>query len=144
MPNGTSRVSNRLKTAVADGKEVPMNTSTTNETKVTAPTPAVTPSAAKGENAKAPKAKATPKVKSTPKVKAAKAPKEKKPKKETGPKPNRTFAIRITDDELAAIHKAAGPRNATRLVRAVVAAFAAEDEGAFKTIVKEAREARSA
>jgi len=117
--------------------------SITNTTEQKTPAPAATPSGAKSEKAKTPKAKATPKAKSTPKVKAAKAPKESKAKKETGPKPNRTFAIRITDSELDAIHKAAGPRNATRLVRAVVAAFAAEDEAAFKAIVKEAREVRT-
>ena len=65
-----------------------------------------------------------------------------KEKKETGPKPNRVFAIRVTDAELAAIHNAAGPRNATRFVRAVAAAFAAEDEAAFRAVVKEARQAR--
>jgi len=81
--------------------------------------------------------KATPK-KATPK-KAADA---KQPKKETGPKPNRVFAIRVTDAELGAIHKAAGPRNATRFVRAVAAAFAAEDEAAFRSVVEEARQAR--
>lgn len=73
------------------------------------------------------------------KAKKEKPPKEKKPKAE---KPGRVFAIRVTDEELAAIHKAAGPRNATRLVRAVVAAFANEDEGAFRTVLKEARELR--
>ena len=77
----------------------------------------------------------------TAKSKAAKA-KAPKPKRESGPKPDRTFAIRITGDELEAIHKAAGPRNATRFVRSVAAAFAAEDEAAFRSVLKEAREAR--
>ena len=104
-------------------------------------------SAAKEETAmpskKTAKKKADAKAsKKAQKAKAAKPAKEPKAKKDTGPKPNRTFAIRITDDELAAIHKAAGPRNATRLVRAVVAAFAAEDEAAFRTVLKEARELR--
>jgi len=52
---------------------------------------------------------------------------------------NRVFAIRVTDAELAAIHKAAGPRNATRFIRATAAAFATGDEKAFRAVVKEAR-----
>lgn len=54
----------------------------------------------------------------TKKTKTAKAP---KPKKERPPKeeqPKRVFAIRVTDQELEAIHNAAGPRNATRFIRA--------------------------
>ena len=82
---------------------------------------------------------ATTKAKSAPAVKAKKASTKPKPKVE---KPNRVFAIRVTDAELAAIHKAAGPRNATRFIRAVAAAFAAEDDGAFRAVVKEARAAR--
>ncbi len=80
------------------------------------------------------------------KVKKAKAAKEPKPKKERAPKedqPNRVFAIRVTDQELEAIHRAAGPRNATRFIRAVAAAFASEDESAFRAVVKEARETRA-
>ena len=84
---------------------------------------------------KAPTAKAT---KAKP-AKKAKAPKEPKPQAE---KLGRVFAIRVTDDELAAIHRASGPRNATRFIRQVAAAFAAEDDAAFKEVVKEAREAR--
>jgi hypothetical protein len=78
------------------------------------------------------------------KTKAGKPAKAKaaKPRKDTGPKPNRVFAIRVTDDELAAIHKASGPRNATRFVRAVAAAFAAGDEAAFRAVLEEARQAR--
>ena len=56
--------------------------------------------------------------------------------------PRRVFAIRVTDEELAAIHKAAGPRNATRFMRAVAAAFANADESAFRGVLKEARRAR--
>lgn len=106
-----------------------------------------TPAAAKEETAMPSKKTANQKTdakatKKASKTKAAKPAKEPKPKKETGPKPNRTFAIRITDEELAAIHKAAGPRNSTRFIRQVAAAFAAEDEGAFRTVLKEAKEAR--
>ena len=83
---------------------------------------------------------ATAKTKSAPAAKAKKATRQPKPKAE---KPGRVFAIRVTDDELAAIHKTAGPRNATRFVRAVAAAFAAEDEAAFRAVVREARESRA-
>lgn len=71
----------------------------------------------------------------------AKEPKAKKDK--AGPTPDRVFAIRITTPELDAIHRASGPRNATKFIRAVAAAFAAEDEGAFKAVVKEAAQART-
>ena len=74
---------------------------------------------------------------------AARAAAEPKAKREKAPREaNRVFAIRVTDAELAAIHKAAGPRNATRFMRAVAAAFASEDEPAFRAVLKEAREAR--
>ena len=77
------------------------------------------------------------------KLKKAKAPKEPKAKREKVPNDaTRVFAIRVTDAELEAIHKAAGPRNATRFVRAVAAAFAAEDESAFRAVLREARELR--
>ena len=80
-------------------------------------------------------------AKSVKKGKAAAA-KEPKPKREGPPKGNRVFAIRVTDAELAAIHRAAGPRNATRFIRQVAAAFAAEDPAAFKAVVEQAREVR--
>ena len=70
-------------------------------------------------------------------AKATKAPKTSKAK--ATDKPNRVFAIRVTDEELAAIHKTAGPRNATRFIRAVAAAFANQDEAAFRAVLKEAR-----
>ena len=78
-------------------------------------------------------------------AKAAKPAKQPKAKKERPPREpvgNRVFAIRVTDDELAAIHKAAGPRNATRFIRSVAAAFASEDDAAFRAVLKEARELR--
>ena len=59
-------------------------------------------------------------------------------------KPNRVFAIRVTDDELAAIHEAAGPRNATRFIRATAAAFAGDDTKAFQAVLAEAKQARAA
>jgi len=78
-------------------------------------------------------------------AKPARQPKPAKPKKEKapkGPKPDRTFAIRITSEELAAIHKAAGPRNATRVIRSVVAAFSQGDTKAFARVLEEAAQAR--
>ena len=54
-----------------------------------------------------------------------------------------TFAIRLPEAERDAIHVAAGPRGATRFVRAVAVAAAREDEKAFRQALKEAREARS-
>lgn len=54
---------------------------------------------------------------------------------------NRVFAIRVTDAELDALHKAAGPRNATRSVRALVAAFVAKDVAAFRAVVDAASQA---
>ena len=86
--------------------------------------------ATKPKTAPATAKKATPK----PAPKKTKSPKE--------PKPKRVFAIRVTDEELAAIHRASGPRNATRFIRAVAAAFASEDETAFRGVIKEARELR--
>jgi uncharacterized protein (DUF4415 family) len=113
------------------------NTTATNEAEVPAEEHAVT---AKTKTAKARKA-ATPKIKAT-KVKATKEPKAKKAKPPKEPQPGRVFAFRLTDEELAAIHKAAGPRNATRSIRAVAAAFAAEDEAGFRAVVHEARKVR--
>jgi len=85
------------------------------------------------------KKKATKKT-TTRRTKAA-TPKKATPKK--ADEANRVFAIRVTDAELAAIHKAAGPRNATRFIRATAAAFASGDEKAFRAVVTEARAARS-
>ena len=89
------------------------------------------------------KTKATKKTKtSKAKTKLAKAPKPKKEKAPKEPKPGRVFAFRCTTPELEAIHKTAGDRNASRLIRAVANAFANEDEGAFKAALMEARQLR--
>ncbi len=77
---------------------------------------------------KAPAKKAAPKT--TEKTKA-------KPKEDLV-----VFAFRLTEAERTAIHKTAGPRNATQFVRRVATAFAKEDESAFKAVLKEARELR--
>ena len=70
----------------------------------------------------------------TPEAKPVKAAKEKKAK---APKEGLVvFAIRLTQAERDAIHAAAGPRGATRYVRAVANAFAAGDESAFVELLK--------
>ncbi len=64
-------------------------------------------------------------------------------KKPTKPKQDLVvFAIRLTQAERDKIHATAGPRNATHFIRAVAAAFANEDEGAFKATLKEAHKLR--
>ena len=86
--------------------------------------------------------KKTASGKATPKKTAA-TQKAAKPKKERPPKEDLVvFAFRLTEAERTAIHKTAGPRNATQFVRRIAAAFAKEDEGAFKAVLKEARERR--
>ena len=54
------------------------------------------------------------------------------------------FAFRLTEAERDLIHKTAGPARASKFVRRVAAAFAKQDEGAFRAVLKEARQARSA
>ena len=84
---------------------------------------------------KAAKAKAA-----APKAKAAKAA---KPKKERAPKEDlMTFAFRMTKAESVALHRAAGPANASRTMRALAAAFVAEDRAAFEAIVADAKKLR--
>ncbi|MBZ5640602.1 MAG: hypothetical protein LAO51_17840 [Acidobacteriia bacterium] len=85
------------------------------------------------------KTKATKKNKAT--EKKSRAPKAERAPKD--PEATKVFAFRLTPTESAAIHKTAGPRNATRFLRQVAAAFAAEDEVAFRAAIAEAREARS-
>jgi len=108
-------------------------------------TPAAQAATAETMTEKKSESKVAKKARAAKAATKAKTPKEPKPKKEKAPKepkPGRVFAFRLTDAELAAIHGTAGPRNATRLVRAVAAAFANEDEAAFRNVLKEAREAR--
>ena len=54
------------------------------------------------------------------------------------------FAFRLTEAERDLIHKTAGPARASRYVRRIAAAFAKQDEGSFRAVLKEARETRSA
>jgi len=46
------------------------------------------------------------------------------------------FAFRLTPEERADIHKAAGPAKASRVVRALAVAAARNDEAAVKAIMK--------
>lgn len=87
-------------------------------------------------------------AKKTEKTATAKAEtKPAKPRKEKAPRESRdgwgTFALKLPVPEREAFHKAAGPASASRFARAVLAAFAAGDDAAFKAIVKEAREQRA-
>ncbi len=85
---------------------------------------------------------ATKKKTTTKATTARKAGSKAKPKatpKPKAPKDNLVvFAFRLSEAERNAIHKTAGPRNATRLVRQVAVAFARRDEAAFRAAVKEA------
>ena len=53
------------------------------------------------------------------------------------------FAIRVTQAERDAIHKAAGPRRATQFVRALSVAASRNDMKGIQRVLKEAREARA-
>lgn len=81
------------------------------------------------------------KAKPTKAEKAAKTPKkrERKPKEEDLV----VFAFRLSQAERDAIHKAAGPARASRFVRTIAVAAAAEDEAAIRSVIKDAREARA-
>ena len=101
---------------------------TTTETKVT-------------KRRKAPKQEK--KAATKPKVKAEK---KAKTSKTTAPSAKdedlKVFAFRMLRTESDALHTAAGPGRASKTMRALAAAFVAEDVDAFKALVKEAREAR--
>ena len=65
------------------------------------------------------------------------------PKKERAPKEDlMTFAFRMTKAESVALHKAAGPANASRTMRGLAAAFVIEDRAAFESVVEDARKLR--
>ncbi len=86
------------------------------------------------------------KATSEKKVSTKKAASKKTATKQKDAKPKEhdrvVFAIRLTQAERDKIHATAGPRNATHFVRTVAAAFANEDEAAFKATLKEARKLR--
>lgn len=81
------------------------------------------------------------------KKKTATKPAPAKAAETTTPKPPKedlvVFAFRLTEAEREAIHKTAGPRNATQFVRRVAVAFAREDEKAFREVIKEAAQAKA-
>lgn len=78
----------------------------------------------------------------TAKTKAVKQT-EPKPKKEKAPKEELVvFALRMTEPERVALHKAAGPANASHVMRSLAAAFVAEDGAVFESIVEDARKLR--
>jgi hypothetical protein len=87
--------------------------------------------------------KKTAKAKSTAKkrtpTKAAKPKREQKPKEEN----LMVFAFRLSRPESERLHLAAGPANASRTMRALAAAFAAEDRTAFESIIEDARKLRT-
>ena len=70
-------------------------------------------------------------------TKAAKPPREKAPKEDL-----MTFALRMTKAESVALHKAAGPGRASRVMKTLAGAFVTGDRAVFESIVKEAREHR--
>jgi hypothetical protein len=50
-----------------------------------------------------------------------------------------TFAFRMLKAESAALHKAAGPANASRVMRALAGAFVTGDLAVFEQIVEDAK-----
>jgi hypothetical protein len=81
------------------------------------------------------------KTKKTAKAKPAAEPKAKREKK-AKEQDLMTFALRLPRPESEALHKAAGPRGASRTMRSLAAAFVAGDHDAFKSLIAEARKAR--
>jgi hypothetical protein len=80
----------------------------------------------------------------TAKTKAAKkaepqAKRERKPKEEGLV----VFALRMSEPERVALHEAAGPAQASRVMRGLAVAFTNEDDGAFKSIVEDAKKLRA-
>jgi hypothetical protein len=99
------------------------------------------------QNATAAESKTTkgkvPKKTTKAAVPKSKPPKVTKLKREKAPKEDlMVFAFRMPKAESVALHKAAGPANASRTMRALAAAFVAEDRAAFESIVEEARKLR--
>ena len=95
--------------------------------------------ATKPAKGKAPKKTAKAKA-ATPKAKPAKAA---KPKREKAPNEDlMTFAFRMTKAESAALHKAAGPANASRVMRALAGAFVAADRAMFESIIDDTKKLR--
>lgn len=93
---------------------------------------------------KAPKADAQKRpAKAKTAARKTETPKAAKPRREKGPKEDlMTFAFRMAKTESAALHKAAGPANASRVMRALASAFVAEDRALFESIVEDAKKLR--
>ena len=74
----------------------------------------------------------------------AKTPKTARPKRQRTPQEAglMTFAFRLTKAESQALHAAAGPANSSRTMRALAAAFVAEDRAAFEAVVEGAKKLR--
>ncbi len=84
--------------------------------------------------------------------KKTRAAKESKAKAEKGtnvarapkdPEATKVFAFRLTPAESEALHVAAGPANASRVMRALAGAFVKEDRAVFESIVADARKLRA-
>jgi hypothetical protein len=101
-----------------------------------------TPVATKPKKEKTRKAKVA-----KPKAAKAKAPKAPKPRQEKAEREDRsdwkTFALRMPSSESAALHKAAGPANASKVMRALAGAFVTGDRAAFEAIVEDAKKLRA-
>ena len=99
-----------------------------------------TPAKSKGKKSKG----ATPVA--PQRVKKAAVPKPAKgaqPRREKAPKEDlMVFAFRMPKAESVALHKSAGPANASRVMRALAGAFVAEDRAQFESIVEDARKLR--
>jgi hypothetical protein len=128
--------------ALAKALGIPVAETATSEDPMTETTQNTTPTETKTKKAKAPKNSAM--TVAAPKTKTAKASKPEKPKRERKPKEENlmVFAFRLSKPQSAAFHKAAGPANASRTMRALAVAFTQESEAAFKSIVEEARKLR--
>jgi hypothetical protein len=70
---------------------------------------------------------------------------EPKAKRERQPKEEGlvVFALRMSEPERVALHEAAGPAQASRVMRGLAVAFTNDDDSAFKSIVLEAKKLRA-
>ena len=88
--------------------------------------------------------KATKPKKTQPKTEPPVAARPPKAKREKAPKEELVvFALRMTEPERVALHTAAGPAQASRVMRSLAAAFVAEDGAVFESIVEDARKLRA-
>jgi hypothetical protein len=78
----------------------------------------------------------TTKKKATAKTRKPAAKVQKKPEKKTAREDLCVFAFRLTAEERAAIHKAAGPAMASKFARGLLVAAARNDDAGVKAIMK--------